>query len=272
MDIIQALVLGIIQGLTEWLPLSSSGHLALGQKAMGIDSEPFIILLHGATLIVVIVYFRKDIWIILREWFKGISAATKGTPAKDALWGTKERRLGGLIVIASVPTGILGYLIDAYLESYALSSLLILGIFFIATGVFLAIARLRRPKARKVMGASGAAVVGVAQGVAALPGLSRSGWTISTALLLGIAPEDAAKFSFILSIPAVIGANLLKFNEIRAMASLELPVIVVGFVAALIVGFLALILAMKIVKAGKLYWFAPYCMGLGAVVIYLYYL
>ncbi|MBI5000054.1 MAG: undecaprenyl-diphosphate phosphatase [Euryarchaeota archaeon] len=266
MEVFQALVLGIVQGLTEWLPLSSSGHLALAQLYMGEGTVAYDVVLHVATLAVVIVYFRKDVVAIVGDWARGISEATRPGNRKAALFGKKARLWGWLILLASIPTAIIGFLLDRYLGGGDFTSLAFLGAGFIVTGIFLATTYFAKPKERQ-MGAPEAATVGAAQGLSVFSSLSRSGLTVGAAALMGVSREDAGKFSFLAMIPAVIGAAALKIFDIGALARADLLPMAVGALAAALVGFLCLKAMMFIAKRNGMWWFAPYCVGLGVALL-----
>jgi len=265
MDWFEALVLGITQGVTEWLPVSSSGHLALVQRALGEEPSGMVgydVVLHLATVLVVAAFFWREIVAIVKDWLAGIMEASGSKDKKATLLGKRGRRLGWLIIVASVPTAIIGFLLNEYVISDAFSSLSFLAAGFMATGVLLLLTRFT-PRKKRGYGPADAAKVGVAQGIAVLPALSRSGWTVGTSLLLGITPEEAGEFSFLLMIPAVLGASLLRFHDITTLASSELPTILAGAAVAAVVGYACLGLMLKAIRRQRVWWFAPYCLALG---------
>ncbi|MEW5937256.1 MAG: undecaprenyl-diphosphate phosphatase [Candidatus Thermoplasmatota archaeon] len=264
MELWHALLLGIIQGLTEWLPLSSSGHLAVAQIALGKGSMGFDIVLHLATMLVVLLYFRGELSAILREWAAGIAETPRA--GRKALVANAHRRLGWYIVLATVPTALVGYLLSISLAPIAFSSALLVGMLFIATGGFLALTAVR-PKDKHPLRARISILVGLAQGIAVLPGLSRSGWTIGTALLAGVRRLDAARFSFLILFPAVLGALLLRLGEVVALAAEDLSVLIAGGMAAAFVGYASLSLLMSFLRRGGLHWFAPYCLLMGCALV-----
>ncbi len=242
-----AAILGVIQGATEFLPVSSSGHLALAEHVgMGIAVSPvFDVFLHLATLIVVILYFRGSL-----------------------LWYYRNDRVVLLyVIIATIPTALIGMAAKQYFEALRLSPTMIC-IGLLVTASALSVAELSKGATYQLrdLGWFGAFFLGLCQALAITPGISRSGATIAGAMLCGIDKEEAFRFSFILSIPAVLGAiglhalHILKDGEVRELMQI-LPVgpSIVGFVCALVTGYIALILLEKIVVAGKLVWFAAYC-------------
>jgi len=249
-NILQAVLLGIIQGITEWLPVSSSGHLVIAQNLFGLGSEVlFDLWLHIATLVVIFIIFWKDITAILRAFLK---------------WDCKsiEFKLGWFIIIANIPVVILGYFFRAYIIK-AFSSILVVSLALLFTGTLLFFSN--RRDILRTLEYKSSLVIGVFQGLAIFPGVSRSGATISAGLLQGISREEAVRFSFLIAIPAFIGAAVLKTGE----ATLELVSIpyLAGFATALIVGYFSLKILLRIVKQGKLYYFAYYCWALGIVLL-----
>lgn len=266
MEIYQGVMLGILQGLTEFLPVSSSGHLVLGQHLFGI-TEPvlsFDISLHVGTLVAIGVVFYRDI------------AALVGALARFARSGFSWRmvgedpvvRMGMLIVVGSVPTAVLGLVFKKYCMAM-FSSVTLVGVMLLLTGTFLWMTR-------KVQGSGvgigkvsfrTAVVVGVCQGVAVIPGISRSGATISAGLFLGIDRDTAARFSFLMSLPAILGAEVLSVKESLETGFLMDQATVYGTLAAFVVGYAALVLLMKLVRQGRFYLFAPYCWCVGIVAL-----
>ena len=251
-QLIRAVILGIIQGLTEWLPISSTGHLKIAEKALGLTVPVlFDVVLHLGTLAVVIAFFRRDVQKIL-------------SALKILDFRSDYGKFIPLIVVGTIPTMIIGLAFHLFLEN-VIQEISFIAVAFIACGVMLFFAKVGREKVDEIS-FSEAFLIGVAQGVAVIPGLSRSGLTITVALLLGIRREKAFKFSFLLSIPAVIGALALTlYTESKALAasSLGLAEIAVGTVVAMIVGYFALKLLWKTLAKGKLHLFAFYCWAMG---------
>lgn len=249
----------MVQGLTEFLPVSSSGHLVLGQRLLGF-TEPalmFDIAVHVGTLVAVVGVFWRDLWSILRGLF-----------VWDDDEGREGRRLLWLVVLGSIPTAIIGLLFKDLFESM-FSSLLTVGVALLITGwLLLATALVRSPgRPLERMGAWRALLIGLVQGLAITPGISRSGSTISVALLLGVNRRVAAHYSFVMSIPAILGALVLQLHELGAPTTAQLSPMIMGFITAAISGYLALRTLLKIVQAGAFHWFAPYCFAVGLLAL-----
>jgi undecaprenyl-diphosphatase len=257
MNIFETTILGIIQGLTEFLPVSSSGHLVLFQNLLGFK-EPELLLdcsLHFGTLLAVCVYFRNDLKKIVTEIWK---RDLKNPHASLALW----------ILVGSVPTAIIGLVFKGPLERL-FGSVTTVGAMLIVTGIIVALTRMI-PKGygiRTRVGLLAALAVGTAQGLAIIPGISRSGSTIVCALLFGLDRDLAGRFSFLLAIPAIIGALAIQI-DLDALERVGLVPLVLGFFSSAIVGLLALKLLMGIVRKGHLYYFAPYCWVIGLLVVF----
>ncbi len=259
MTIEQALFLGVVQGLTEFFPVSSSGHLVFFQSLFGLKDPPifFDVLLHLGTLLAVVVFFRDDILKILEA-------------VKEGLTGKKEsssgRKLLIWIIVSSIPTGIMGFLFKDWFESIFASPKLVGGMLLV-TGMVLWLTRLVRGKERGLgkMNWKDALLIGIGQGVAIIPGISRSGATISTGLFCGLDRELSGKFSFLLSIPAILGATVLEFRKIESPS--EIVVSLLGTGIAFCVGLLALRLLMPVIRQGRLFRFAYYCWAVGLVMI-----
>ncbi len=251
---LQAAILGLVQGLTEFLPVSSSGHLVLLQKLMGF-CEPellFDVSVHVGTLFAVIVVFRADLYAMLRGLWATDQEARQG------------RRLLLLVIAGSIPTGIIGLTFKDTFESLFCSSTTV-GVALLITGLILMATRFA-PLATRGLAKTGwgrAVLIGVAQGLAITPGISRSGATIAAGLLLGLERELAARFSFVLSIPAILGALALQIKDMEAPTQTTWAPLIVGAVVAAITGYIALKLLLKLVKGGRLHWFAYYCWALG---------
>jgi undecaprenyl-diphosphatase len=250
MDFIQVILLALIQGLTEWLPISSSGHLVIAQALMGLTVPvAFDVLLHLGTLVSVLIYFWKDITAIARSVF---SFDTK----------SMNFRLFLLVIVGSIPTAIIGYVFLNFFESLFENPVPV-GFAFLLTGVLLLSTKLGRGK--RDLDFLRAAIIGTVQGLAIAPGISRSGSTISAGLLCGVEKAKAFRFSFLLSIPAVLGATLLKYNEI-VMADVSASMLA-GVAAAAVVGYLAIKIVSKMVLSNKFYLFSIYCFLAGIAVL-----
>ncbi|MFH1156376.1 MAG: undecaprenyl-diphosphate phosphatase [Pseudomonadota bacterium] len=267
MEIYQGVALGVLQGLTEFLPVSSSGHLVLGQHLFGI-MEPalsFDISLHVGTLAAVFLVFFREILAMIRALARFAGA---GSGAGAMLREDMDLKLVLLILVGSVPTAVLGLVIKKYAMG-AFASVGLVGVMLLLTGTFLWFTRRLPGGGVGVPGLSysKAVWIGVVQGVAVLPGISRSGSTISAALLLGVDRETAGRFSFLLSLPAILGAEALSLRESMG-TGLDLdPATLYGTLAAFVVGYFALIVLLRIVRQGRLYLFAPYCWTVGLIAL-----
>lgn len=266
MTIFEAIILGVVQGLAEFLPISSSGHLALLQYFFGIeegDALTFAVMLHVGTLISVFAVYWKDIAALIYELvmvFKDIFTG-KG-PRIDV---NPTRKLGFLIIVATIPTGLIGILLkDVFEMMYG--SLTVIGIGFLITGTILFIAeRIGSNKSSiKEMKFRSAAFVGICQGIAIWPGISRSGTTIFGSLICGLTRESAVKFVFLISIPAILGATLLDVRE--GMDAMSTSVII-GMAVSAVSGFIAIKTMIRAVSNKKLFGFSLYTWGLGIIVI-----
>lgn len=254
--ILQAIILGIIQGITEWLPVSSSGHLVILQHFFRLkDQIAMNLALHIGTLFVVLFIFRNDILNILKSL---IISIPKGEIMKN-----DGSRLAVLIIIGTIPTALIGLLLKDVIEK-AFDSLLAVGIALLFTGLLLWFSRYHKEK--KSFTWKDATIIGLMQGIAIFPGISRSGSTIATGLIRGINKELAARYSFLLFIPAIFGATILEFEKLTISQSDLFPIII-GTITAMIISYIFIKLLLSIVKKGKLYWFSWYCWALGTVVI-----
>ncbi|MEM3580067.1 MAG: undecaprenyl-diphosphate phosphatase [Candidatus Bathyarchaeia archaeon] len=251
-QLIKALILGVIQGLTEWLPISSTGHLKLAERALSLTVPVlFDVILHLGTLAVLIAFFRGDIQKIL-------------SALRHLDFRSDHGKFIPLIIVGAIPTMIIGLIFHHFLEE-VFQEILVIASAFIVCGVVLCLARFGMEKANDI-GFSQAFLIGVAQGIAVVPGLSRSGLTITVALLLGVKRDKAFKFSFLLSIPAIIGALALTLHEqfgAIAASSFGFAEIAFGTIVAMVVGYLALKLLWKTIAKRKLHFFAFYCWALG---------
>lgn len=260
MSWLEALILGIIQGLTEYLPVSSSGHLAIGSALFGIEGEEnlaFTITVHVATVFSTLVILWKEIDWIFRGLFKFQMNA--------------ETRYVINILVSMIPIGIVGLFFKDTVEEIFGSGLLIVGCMLLLTATLLTFSYYAKPRQKKNISLKDAFIIGLAQACAVMPGLSRSGTTIATGLLLGNNKEKLAQFSFLMVIPPILGEALL--DILKALKGEEvagdIPTLslVVGFLAAFISGCLACKWMINIVKKGKLIYFAIYCAIAGLVTI-----
>jgi len=258
LDTIDAIILGIIQGLTEFLPVSSSGHLELGKAILGDNSIPeesllFTVVLHFATALSTIVVFRKDVWDIIKGLFQ-------------FQWN-EETQFSVKIIISMVPAALVGFLLEDFMEVFFDGAIIIVGIMLIITAVLLYLADMAKTTAKGVSYRS-AFVIGMAQMVAMLPGISRSGATISTAVLLGIDKTKSARFSFLMVVPLILGkvAKDILSGDIN-FESAQIDAMGAGFAAAFIAGLAACTWMLKLVRQSKLTYFAVYCLMVGLIAI-----
>ena len=272
MDPIEAIILGIIQGLTEFLPVSSSGHLVLFQQLFGLkEAELFFdVCVHLGTLLAVMVVFRQEIKNIILALMRLISSTGSKKTILQKIESDPDLKMALLIVIGSIPTAVLGFLFRGIADRL-FASAFIVGLMLMVTGLLLwltrwAATRVEQPGADRLT-PKNALIIGVVQGLAIIPGISRSGSTISIALLLGIRREMAARYSFLLSIPAIIGAGLLSFKEGLSQTDQAIQISLLGAVAAALVGYGALKSLLHVVKKGRLHLFAPYCWMAGILAI-----
>jgi undecaprenyl-diphosphatase len=272
MTFVQALLLGIVQGLTEFLPISSSGHLVLVQHLFGLHEAElsFDVSVHVGTLAAVILYFRRDILDILGGLMRAFRGMLTNRATSDA--DRQQVRLAGLILLGSVPTAAIGLALHSVAERLFASPLIVGAMLLLTGGILFATRPGRHPRTdagRTLEGLTikDALVIGVTQGLAVMPGISRSGSTIAVGILTGIRHETAARFSFLLSIPAVAGAALLVLKDALQQGDIHLPSCLIGGLAAMLVGYAALALLVFLVQKGRLYLFAPYCWIIGCVAL-----
>ncbi len=262
MNELQALLLGIIQGLTEYLPVSSSGHLTIGQELFGITVDDkaklaFDIVVHVATVMSTLVILWKEIEWIFKGFFK--------------FKMNDEMRYVFNILVSMIPVGFVGLFLKDYVEEIFGSGLLIVGCMLLLTASLLAFSYFAKPRQKENISLKDAFIIGIAQACAVMPGLSRSGSTIATGLLLGNKKEMLAKFSFIMVIPPILGEALLDTLKVakgeNVFGSIGATPLVIGFIAAFISGCIACKWMINIVKKGKLIYFAIYCAIIGAITI-----
>lgn len=262
----QAIALGIIQGLTEFFPVSSSGHLVIFQRLFGMTQPAifFDVIVHVGTLAAIILYFYKDVANIVRAAISFLFALVDGTTTFSDGIKDADVKMALLIVVGTIPTVIIGLGLS-FISAKLFNSLVIVGSALLATALLLLGTRWvkRTDISKSDFSFKAALSIGVAQGIAVIPGLSRSGFTISMGLLLGLDRETAARYSFLLSIPAIIGALILSLFTGASDTAPSLSILVTALVASFIVGYGALSLLVKIVKKGHLYYFAPYCALVG---------
>lgn len=285
MSLLEALFLAVVQGIAEFLPISSSGHLAIFKNVFGVNTDTgllYDVMLHVGTLAAVFIVYWKDIWELIREGFAIIGAALSNTFkfvanlfSKDKkeykqVINTPYRRFVMLVIISTIPTGILGIVLSDVIES-ASTTLLVPGICLLVTSLLLYISEKVPEKDFNESNTSygKGLIIGIVQGFATLPGISRSGSTITAGLFCGLERSFAVKYSFILSIPAILGAAVLElkdFNEI-SVGGVELVNYIVGMVVAAVVGYICIRWLLVLVKNKKFKYFSIYCFIVGMIAI-----
>lgn len=264
MNILDALILGIVQGLTEFIPVSSSAHLVIMPKLLQIDKPKLVfdVMLHFGTLLALILIYRRKIFklingfveLVLKREFKDIQNDT-------------DKRLVFLIILTSIPTGLIGIFFKDYVE-VMFKSVLSVGFFLLGTGFILALGQHRLGGKKEILNITiiDALFIGVAQGLAVAPGISRSGITIVAGLYRGLNRDLAANYAFLVSIPVISAATVLEAKDLWS-EMMGLHLILIGILSAFISGYVAIKVLLKIVKRGKLSIFAWYCWILGLIVI-----
>jgi undecaprenyl-diphosphatase len=268
LELLEAIILGVVQGLTEFLPVSSSGHLLLGQYFLGLDQDrfglPFDVALHLGTLLAVVAYFWRDLLRMARAFLRSL------VPGGRNLSGDPDQRLAYLIVASTVPAALIGFFLEGFFENAVRSpwvvvfNLVLVGVLFIVAE---AAGSQRRPAEK--LGFLGAIGIGVAQAAALVPGVSRSGATITLGLFLGLRREEAARFSFLMSVPIIAGAGSLQLAEAisAGMGGRDALLFAAGFVSSAVVGYLAIRFFLRFVAHHSLRAFAYYRFALAAVVV-----
>jgi undecaprenyl-diphosphatase len=256
-DFISALIIAVVQGITEWLPISSSGHIVIFKNLLQYKSPGLIfdVALHFGTLMAVFVYFGKDIVDILQDLFR-------------LKFKSENGRLGVLLIISSIPAGIAGILFNDFFESI-FSSLIVTAMGFAITGIFLFIASIDINVKKKKISYLDSFLIGLAQAIAIIPGISRSGSTISTGLILGLNEKTAMKFSFLMAIPVILGANILEIGNNKLPSDL-----IWATLTAFVVGLITIHILFKYILTTKknLRWFALYALLLSvSLMAYLFF-
>ena len=266
MDWLQALILGLVQGLTEYLPVSSSGHLAIGSQLLDIHAEEsmmFTVAVHVATVLSTLVILGHEIWKIL--------SGALHTPVGGML--NDDHKYVINILISMIPIGIVGVFFKDEVEAIFGSGLGIVGACLLVTAALLTYSYIAKPRVKEKISLRDAFIIGLAQALAVLPGLSRSGSTIATGLILGNKKENMAQFSFLMVIPPILGEALLdcikayKEGMEAAFGGCSMTALIVGFLAAFISGCIACKWMINIVRRGKLIYFAIYCLIVGAITL-----
>ncbi|MDD4646487.1 MAG: undecaprenyl-diphosphate phosphatase [Bacteroidales bacterium] len=266
MDWLQALLLGILQGIAEFLPISSDGHLELGKAILnveGADNLLFTIVVHGATVLATLIIFWREIMRLLNGTFK--------------FRMNEETEYVLKLIVSMIPVGIVGFLMKDWVESFFNGDIAFVGAMLLLTAAFLYAGHFlgQRKQVGKPITYLTAFIMGIAQAIAVMPGLSRSGTTIATGMMLGVDKKKLAEFSFLMVIVPILGANALELKDMLSpdqagavvsagVGTLEL---IIGFIAAFFTGLFACSWMIKLVKRGKLIWFAVYCTVIGGVAI-----
>ena len=268
MNIIQAIIIGVVQGLTEFLPVSSSAHLVFAQNILNVESSlAFDIFLHLGTLIAVLWFFRYDIIKMLKSWWLSIGDILQGR-FMQGFRDDPYKRLAWYVILATIPVGIVGVLFDDAVETLFAGALYVPAFFLFVTGTILYLSQ-RMPGGNinlHNITKKEALFMGLGQACAILPGLSRSGTTIAAGLTIGLDKEFAAKFSFILSIPAILGAFLLQAKDIGSAMDANFLPLFLGFLASIIAGYLAIKWMLDLIQNRNLDIFSYYCWVVGIVV------
>ncbi len=260
-----ALLLGTIQGITEFLPISSSGHLAIAERLLGVHEGGLglVILVHAGTLLAVAIVFRTQ----LTELVRGALEIPRNLGRAPSAWPPAARS-AALVVVATIPGVLAGYFLEDAIEA-SFDRIDQVGWQFVATGLLLLATRWVRPGTRDVSWTD-ALVIGVAQAVSILPAISRSGATIAAALFLGVARAKAGEFSFVISVPIILGAVLLELPKITGGAFAgEVIALAVAFLSSFVAGWISLVWLMGVIRAGRFHVFAPYCFVIGILAIVL---
>ena len=268
MDLIQGIIIGIVQGLTEFLPVSSSAHLVFIQNILGVKSSlAFDTFLHLGSLLAVLWFFRADIIKMIKSWWLSIGDILQGR-FKQGFYEDPYKRLAWYVILATIPVGLAGVLFEDAVDSLFAGALYVPAFFLFVTGTILYLSQ--RMASGKInfhdVGAKESLFMGLGQACAILPGLSRSGTTIAAGLVIGLDKEFAAKFSFILSIPAILGAFLLQVKDIGSALDVNFLPVLLGFIAAFIAGYAAIKWVLDLIQKRSLDIFAYYCWIVGIIV------
>ena len=256
MTYFDAIILGILQGLTEFLPVSSSGHLVIAEALLHVK-EPgvsFEVLAHVGTLLSVLVYFRVRIWHLIQSLY---------TPSMQT-----ERKIILFLIIGTIPAGLVGVLLKDFFEN-AFSDPITTSAMLLVTGAILLVTRFVK-KGEKPLNLWTSIIMGIGQACAIMPGISRSGSTIAVGMIAGVKPSEAAEFSFLLAIPAIGGATVLSFRDLMAADNTHMTHYLVGALFAFVTGLVAVYGVLATIRKGKFDYFAYYCFAAGALGLYLF--
>ena len=269
LDILSAIILGAVQGITEFLPISSSGHLVLIPQLLGVQTGlAFDTILHLGTLVAIFSFFWKDILRLIGGFIGSLIDITNGN-FKKGIQNNISKKFAWLLIIGTIPTGIMGILFKDAIESVFRGTIYV-GVFLLITGLILYYSQ--RHSSGKVttkeMTFKKSLIIGICQGLAIFPGISRSGATIASGLCIGLEREYAARYSFLLSVPAVVGAGLIQIKDITSL-DMSIVAIIAGFISSIIFGYYSIKLLIKMIKGWSLDVFAYYCWIVGALTIIL---
>lgn len=261
MDILSAIIIGIVQGLTEFLPISSSAHLIFFQNMLGVESSlAFDTFLHLGTLIAVVLFFYADIYKLLKAWWLSIGDILQGR-FKEGMNRDPYKRLAWYVILGTIPAGIVGILFESQINALFEGALYVPAFFLFVTGTILYLSqRMDRGNIDfSNITAKESLFMGLGQACAILPGLSRSGTTIAAGLVSGLDKEFAAKLSFILSIPTILGAFLVQIKDIGSVVDANVAAVLLGFIASIVFGYIAIRCVLDLIQKRSLDIFAYYC-------------
>lgn len=264
MSLIEAIILGLVQGLTEFIPVSSSGHLVLVQKLFGFGIEEnitFEIFLHLGTLLAVLIFFYRQIWDLIVSLF----VWRKDTVGESH---AKNRMIIVYMIISTFATGVLYLIFGKYFEAAYDMPRLVAGMLLI-TGVILYLSDMKKDTQtpQSNIGVVKSTIIGIAQGIAIIPGISRSGSTIAASVLCGMKRKDAAQFSFLLSIPAILGANLVSIKEFQQIESAMWGNYIAGFIVSFVSGYFVIAFLIRLIQSGSLRYFSYYLWAAGLITL-----
>ncbi len=272
MNLIQALILGIVQGLTEFIPISSSAHLVLVPWALGWPNSTlaFDTMLHWGTLVAVFAYFWSDWLAMVKGFFRSLTTSGPWNREPGGRLHDEDSRLAWWIILGSIPAAVIGFAFESFFESL-FNNVTAVGFFLLVTALILFLAE-RLTHGKRFLPSlrlPDALVIGFAQAGAIAPGISRSGATIAAGMARGLNRESAARFSFLLSAPAIFGAGLLKLVQLAqdGTAAQQLPLMAVGFASAAITGYFCIKYLLAYLRRGNLYVFSAYCAVVGSIVL-----
>ncbi len=265
MDLGKAAILGVVQGLTEFLPVSSSGHLVLGKYILGLREQgiEFEVFVHFGTLLAVLTVFRQDIWSLIKTFFFMFTKQFHEQGLNCQYERNTHFRMLVFIIVASIPAALVGLIFEKRIEQI-FSDPHFTCIMLLVTSVILFLTYFFKQDDKR-LDMKNTFVMGIAQAMAILPGISRSGSTISTGLFFKVNGDDAARFSFLLAVPAIFGATILKSIDLieSGVGGDMFSALAVGMITAYVSGFIAIESLLAVVRRGKLYYFAPYCLAIG---------